>query len=780
MACTDKIHYNDPLVYQGFNVNDISDKKSDIEQQALDYHSSGRPGKIEVNATKPFLTSKDLALAYTPGVAAPCLEIAKDPNLAYKYTAKGNLVGVISNGTAVLGLGNIGAIAGKPVMEGKGILFKRFADIDVFDIEVNEESIEGMVNVVKALEPTFGGINLEDIKAPECFEIESQLIEKMNIPVFHDDQHGTAIIASAAFLNAIEVTKRKISDIKVVFSGAGAASISCARLFIHLGVQPQNLIMCDSQGAIYKGREKGMNKYKEEFAVETKSRTLTDAMKDADAFIGCSARGIVTQEMIRIMGKNPIIFAMANPEPEIYPNEVFEVRTDALMATGRSDFPNQVNNVLGFPFIFRGALDVRASKINLQMKLAAVKALADLAKEEVPEEVKKAYSGQDFKFGPNYLIPKPFDSRVLTRVAPAVAKAAMDSGVARVQIPDLREYANHLQDRLSIGTGFMKTFRDGLDTKVKKIGKKIKIVFAEGSNSRVLQSLRELKEDDRIEPILIGNSKVILKKMDILGLDMLKDVSILSPQKSEYFDQFCQEIYNEKQRDGVSFAQAEEMISQRNYFASMLVKDGQADALIAGPTLSYAECLMPIMNIIGTVNHRRASGIFLMVFKNRILFLADCAVQVNPSSEELSNIAISTASLFKDLMGRDPQIAFLSFSNFGSNKHPEARKVREAVELTKQRRPDLKLDGEMQADVAVNKYILDNLFNFTSLSAQTDILIFPDLNSANISYKLLTQLSDTRAIGPILVPTNKIANVIPRTASVTEIVNLVNLTALMS
>ena len=754
--------------------------KSDLNQQALDYHSQGRPGKIEVVATKPFLTAKDLSLAYTPGVAAPCLEIAKDPKLAYKYTAKGNLVGVITNGTAVLGLGNIGAIAGKPVMEGKGILFKRFADIDVFDIEVNEESIEGMVNVVKALEPTFGGINLEDIKAPECFEIEKQLIEKMNIPVFHDDQHGTAIIASAAFLNALEVSKRNISQIKTVFSGAGAAAISCAKLFIHLGVKPENLIMCDSQGVVYKGREKGMNKYKDEFAVDTKLRTLSEAMKDADAFIGCSARGIVNKEMIRTMGPNPIIFAMANPEPEIYPNEVFEVRTDAIMATGRSDFPNQVNNVLGFPFIFRGALDVRASKINLQMKLAAVKALADLAKEEVPEEVKKAYAGQDFKFGANYLIPKPFDSRVLTRVAPAVAKAAMDSGVARIQISDLREYSNQLQDRLSIGTGFMKTFRDGLDAKVKKLGRKIKVVFAEGANSRVLQTLRELKEDDRIEPILLGRSKIIHKKMDALGLEHLKDTKILAPQKCEYFDKFCQEFYTEKQRDGISFAQAEEMISQRNYFGAMLIRSGLADAFIAGPTLSYAECLTPIMSIIGTINHRRAAGIYLMVFKNRILFLADCAVQIEPTPEEISNIAISTAGLFKDLMGREPQIAFLSFSNFGSNKHPQARKVREAVELTKQRRPDLKLDGEMQADVAVNKYILDNLFNFTTLDAPTDILIFPDLSSANISYKLLTQLSDTRAIGPILVPTNKTANVIPRTASITEIVNLVNLTALMS
>lgn len=763
-------------------MTDKTEKKieASLGQQSLDYHSHGRPGKIEVVATKPFLTSKDLSLAYTPGVATPCLEIAKDPELAYKYTAKGNLVGVISNGTAVLGLGNIGAIAGKPVMEGKGILFKRFADIDVFDIEINEESIEGMVTIIKSLEPTFGGINLEDIKAPECFEIEQQLIEKMNIPVFHDDQHGTAIIASAAFLNAIEVTKRKMNEVKIAYSGAGAAAIACAKLFIHLGVRPENLLMCDSNGVIYKGREKGMNKYKNEFAVDTKCRTLADAMNNADAFIGCSARGLVTKEMIKTMAPNPIIFAMANPEPEIYPDEVFEVRSDALMATGRSDFPNQVNNVLGFPFIFRGALDVRARKINLEMKLAAVKALAELAKEEVPEEVKQAYMGQDFKFGPNYLIPKPFDSRVLTRLAPAVAKAAMDSGVARIQINNLREYANHLQDRLSIGTGAMKNFRDGLDSKVKKRGKKITVIFAEGSNARVLQAVRELIEDERIEPILLGRAKIIHKKMETLGLDSLKHIRILNPQKCEYFDKFCLEYYTEKQRDGVSFAQAEECISQKNYFGPMLVRSGLADVFIAGPTLNYSECVLPIMSVIGTVNHRRASGIYIMIFKNRVLFLADCAVQIDPSPQDLSNIAISTAELFKGLMRREPRIAFLSFSNFGSNKDIKARNVREAVDLTKQRRPDLKVDGEMQADVAVNKHILDNLFNFSTLDGPTDILIFPELNSANISHKLLTQLSDTRAIGPILVPTNKVANVIPRTSSVTEIVNLVNFSALMA
>ncbi|MDO9181901.1 MAG: malic enzyme-like NAD(P)-binding protein, partial [Bacteriovorax sp.] len=463
--------------------NDRTDA-DEKKQQALDYHSEGRPGKIEVVTTKPFLTSLDLSKAYSPGVAYPCLEIARDPELAYKYTAKGNLVAVISNGTAVLGLGNIGALAGKPVMEGKGNLFKKFADIDVFDIEVNEPTIEGMIKIVAALEPTFGGVNLEDIKAPECFEIETQLIEKMNIPVFHDDQHGTAIICSAAFLNALEITGRDIKKTKVVFSGAGAAAISCAKLFFELGLPRENLIMCDSNGAIYKGRKEGMNKYKEEFAIDTKARTLDDAFKGADAFVGCSARGLVSADMVKNMAKNPIIFAMANPDPEIYPSEVHAVRDDALMATGRSDFPNQVNNVLCFPFIFRGALDTRATKINIQMKLAAIYALANLAKEEVPEEVKMAYSGEDFKFGKNYLIPKPFDPRVLTRVTTAVAKAAMDSGVARIKIDDLNAYARALEGRMGNTAQFMKSLRDRLSTHVAKRGQKIKMVFAEGTNTR--------------------------------------------------------------------------------------------------------------------------------------------------------------------------------------------------------------------------------------------------------------------------------------------------------
>lgn len=748
-------------------------------EKALQYHAEGRPGKIEVVPTKPCISAGDLSLAYTPGVAQPCLKIAQDPQEAYKYTAKGNLVAVVSNGSAVLGLGNIGAVAGKPVMEGKGILFKRFADIDVFDIEVNESSVEGMVKVVSALEPTFGGINLEDIKAPECFEIERQLVEKMDIPVFHDDQHGTAIIASAGFINALEVTKRKAEDVKVVFSGAGAASIACARLFVDLGVKRENILMCDSRGVIYKGRSQGMNQYKEEFANDTELRTLSDAMKNADAFIGCSAKGVLTQEMVKTMADNPIIFAMANPDPEILPHEVFEVRKDAIMATGRSDFPNQVNNVLGFPFIFRGALDVRASKINIEMKLAAVYALANLAKEEVPDEVKVAYGNQSFSFGPDYLIPKPFDTRVLTKVAPAVAEAAMKSGVAQTQIDDLVEYAATLEERLGHSGAFTKNLRDRLSAHVERTGKKVRVVFAEGSNSRILQAINILNEENKIEPILLGRKEVILDKMESLGLSHLSNLEIITPEKSSHFKSFLDQYYKEKQRSGVSATYAEELMGQENYFGSMLVRSGKADALITGATQTYPECFVPVINTIGTKEKANASGIFVLVFRDRTLFLTDCTAQINPSDEDLSEIALSAANLYKKLMNKDPRVAFLSFSSFGSNKHPEATKVKKAVALTKKRAPELVCDGEIQADVAVNKGLINKLFPFSDLDQSADILVFPDLNSANISYKLIAQLSEAKAIGPILTPMNQAVNIIQRTASVNEIVNMTILTSVL-
>lgn len=758
----------------------MTENKDTRAQAALDYHSSGRPGKIEVVATKACLTASDLTKAYSPGVAAPCIEIAKNVQDVYKYTAKGNLVAVISNGTAVLGLGNIGPEAGKPVMEGKGILFKRFADIDVFDIEVNDMTVDGMVKIVKSLEPTFGGINLEDIKAPECFEIEKQLIEIMDIPVFHDDQHGTAIIASAGFINALEVAKKKISEVKVVFSGAGAAAIACAKLFKKLGVRPENLFMTDSQGIIYKGRASGMNVYKDEFAVDTKDRTLADAMKNADAFIGCSAKGVLTKEMVATMAKDPIIFAMANPDPEILPNEVAEVRNDAIMATGRSDFPNQVNNVLGFPYIFRGALDVRARKINEEMKLAAVYAIANLAKEEVPEDVKMAYGGEDFSFGKDYLIPKPFDKRVLTRVSPAVAKVAMETGVARIQITDLVEYAAHLEGRLNSSGAFMKIMRDRLASQIKKRQKKVRMVFAEGSNSRILQAAKLLIEEGKIEPVLLGNKTKITKKIDSLGLAGLENIEIINPRKADNFEKFYIEYSKEKQRQGVSIYHAEELMLQNNYYGAMMAKKGLCDTFIAGPTLNYGECLKPLFQVIGTKEGSKAAGVFILVFKDRVLFLADTTTQINPSAEDLSEIANSTAILYRNLLRKEPNIAFLSFSNFGSSNDPSAKKMKKACELTRQKYPTLKVDGEMQADVAINKNIMSKLFDFCDLESGADILIFPELNSANIAYKLLQQLSEADAIGPIQVPMKHTVNVLQRTSSIPDIVNMCRLTALLA
>ena len=751
-------------------------------KEALDYHTAGaRPGKVEIRPTKPTLSSRDLAKAYSPGVAYPCLEIAQKKEEVFKYTAKGNLVAVITNGSAVLGLGDIGPEASKPVMEGKGVLFKRFADIDVFDLELNETTVEGMVRVITSLEPTFGGINLEDIKAPECFEIEKQLVEKMNIPVFHDDQHGTAIIAAAGFLNALELTGRKIKETKIVFSGAGAASLACAHLFVELGVPKKNLIFCDSRGVIYTGRKEGMNPYKEKYANPTKARTLAEALQEADAFMGLSAKGILSQEMVKSMALKPIIFAMANPDPEILPSQVAQVRDDAIVATGRSDFPNQVNNVLGFPFIFRGALDVKAKKINSEMKIAAVKALAHLAKQEVPDEVRMAYGNEAFSFGPQYIIPKPFDSRVLTSVAPAVAKAAMDSGVARSHITDLKEYAAHLANSLGTSATFMKNLRDRLKAHVIRKKKKVRMVFAEGWNTRILSATQIIREEGRIEPILLGDPQKIYLKMDKLSLSSLKDLTIINPPESPHFKDFYLEFAKLRQRSGISTYHAEDKMVQENYFGSMMLRNGLADAFIAGPTLDYASCLVPIMNLVGVRNPKsRVAGIYILVFKGRVLFFADCTVQINPSEQHLAEIAANTAHLFRHIMGREPHVAFLSYSNFGAGSGEGPRKVKRAVGLAKERYPNMIIDGEMQADVAVNKQILHRLFSFSNLKGTTDILIFPELNSANIAYKLLSQLTEASAIGPILVPLNATVNIIQRTASIKEIVNMSNLTALLS
>lgn len=743
-------------------------------QQALDYHSNGRPGKIEVIATKPCITARDLSLAYSPGVAQPCLRIAENPDDVFNYTAKGNLVAVVSNGTAVLGLGNIGPLASKPVMEGKGVLFKKFADVDVYDIELNAKTVEEMVTSVKALEPTFGGINLEDIKAPECFEVETQLQEIMDIPVFHDDQHGTAIIATAGFVNALELTKRDIAKTKIVFSGAGAASMAIGKLFFRLGVKPENLIMCDSKGVIYKGRKEGMNKYKEDFAVDSKHRTLEDALKDADAFMGCSAKGVVSKAMVKSMAKNPIIFAMANPDPEITPEEVAEVRSDAIMATGRTDYPNQVNNVLGFPFIFRGALDVRAKKINEEMKIAAVHALADLAKEEVPDSVRMSYGGEEFNFGPNYIIPKPFDTRVLTRVAPAVAKAAMQTGVARKNIEDFQQYALELEARMGQGAEFMRKVRSRLTTENKS-----KIVFSEGSNTRILQAVSILQEEGKIEPILIGDKELIQKKMLSLGLKNIMDLEVIHPSKAENFRDYYFSYHQERQRKGATLSLSEDLMKRGNYFASMMVKKGHAQGMITGTTQNYPDCFRPIMRVMG--HHAgKTVGVMIMVFKHRVLFLADCTAQKDPNAQDLSDIALATTDLYRNLMQSEPSVAFVSYSNFGSNINSDTVKMKKAVEITKEKDPNLEVDGEMQADVAINEKIRKNLFKFSTLDKDADILIFPDLQSANISYKLLSQLADCTPIGPVLAPMDFSANIVQRTSTVEEIVNMSHVTALIS
>jgi malate dehydrogenase (oxaloacetate-decarboxylating)(NADP+) len=633
-----------------------------------------------------------------------------------------------------------------------------------------------IVAVARALEPTFGGINLEDIKAPECFEVERQL-QDMDIPVFHDDQHGTAIIGGAAFLNACEVTGRDISKTKVVVSGAGAAAIATAKFFLELGVKKENVIMCDSKGVIFEGRTDGMNEYKASFANNTKCRTLGDAMKDADAFVGCSAKGLVSKDMVRSMAKDPIIFAMANPDPEITPEEVAEVRSDAIMATGRSDYPNQVNNVLGFPFIFRGALDVRARKINEHMKKAAAMAIAALAKEDVPDDVKRAYGNEDFKFGRTYLIPKPFDKRVLTRVAPAVAKAAMESGVARIQIEDMNAYAKSLQERLGQTGSIMRNIRSRLPG-----SEKPRIVFPEGTNARILKAVAILKEEGLIHPILLGNKKVIHKKMDTLGVSSLKDVEIFHAEDSEQYESYVKEYFQLRQRKGVSLSFARDTMKRGNYFGSMMVRMGQADGMITGATQNYPECIKPIMKVIGTnvPGRPKVAGIMILVFKSRVVFLADCTVQQNPDANDLADIAISAAHLYRRVMQAEPRVAFLSYSNFGSNRDPQVMKMAEAVKIAKSKDSTLIADGEMQADVASNTEIMRNLFDFCSLDKAADVLIFPDLNSANISYKLLAQLGGATPIGPILLPLKHAINIVQRTSTVDEIVNMSHLTALIS
>jgi len=751
--------------------------RRDLEKEALAYHSKEPKGKVEVISSKECSTEHSLALAYSPGVAAPCKEIAKDPAKVYDYTTKGNLVAVITNGTAVLGLGNIGPLAGKPVMEGKGVLFKQFAGINVFDIEINTTKVDEFVAAVKVLEPTFGGINLEDIAAPECFVIEETLKKEMKIPVFHDDQHGTAIISGAALINACLITKRKMGDVKVVMNGAGAASISCARIFKALGVKDKNIIMCDSQGVIYRGREKGMNKFKEEFIVDTEKRTLTEALDGADVFVGLSVAGAVTPEMLKGMNKNPIVFAMANPDPEIDPPTAKQARPDVIMATGRSDYPNQVNNVLGFPSIFRGALDTRATQINEAMKLAAVKALAELAREDVPESVSAAYSNRTFHFGPEYIIPKPFDNRVLLKVAPAVAKAAMETGVAQLPIQDFEEYKDRLEALQSKTRGFIRSIANRVKTKAAAKGGHLPtIYFPEGRSTKILKAINSVVNEKVMNPVLMGHEDLVRAKIRELELENLMNVPIVNPAEDPRYQDYATEMYQLRMRKGVMKAEAERLMADANYFAAMAVHKGEADAFVTGATMNYAECVRPILEIIGPGRSHTASGLNLVLVRDRMLFFADTTVNIKPTAEQLAAIAVHASKVAK-YFNLQPKIAMLSFTNF-VGKHATPRKMKEAARLVKERYPDLIVDGEMQADTAVNPDIVDRIFPFCDIKGGANILIFPSLDAGNIAYKLVQQLGGGEVLGPFLMGVRKPANVLQRTCTVDDIINTIVITAL--
>jgi len=740
--------------------------KKITREEALAYHTGRRHGKTEVVPTKPCVTQRDLSLAYTPGVAEPCLDIAKDPELAYEYTNKGNLIGVVSNGTAVLGLGNIGALAGKPVMEGKGVLFKRFADIDVFDIEIDTEDPDEVIRFCEMIAPTLGGINLEDIKAPECFVIEEALKKTADIPVFHDDQHGTAIISGAALLNAVEVAGKKLDEVKVVFCGAGASGIACATFYISLGVKPENLLMVDSKGVIYKGRTEGMNEYKERFAVETELRTLTEAMVGADVFTGVSVKGMVTKEMVATMAENPIIFAMANPDPEISPEEVAEVRSDAIMATGRSDYPNQVNNVLGFPFIFRGALDVAATDINEEMKRAAAQALADLAKEDVPDKVIRAYGGNPIKFGRDYLIPKPFDHRVLLWEAPAVADAAIATGVARKPYASREEYVRELETRLSRIYEVMHVVFDHAKLDPKKI------VFPEGEAPKIVRAAKILADEGICQPVLLGNEKIIaalLEEHEVTP-DM---VEVVDPLKDGRAEDYSQKLFEMRWRHGVTELGACKLLRDPVYFGNMMVHSEDADGLIAGLNHSYPETIRPALQIHKTLpGVHKAAGVYLLLFEDRMLFIADTTVNHDPSSEDLAEIAGMASRVARIYFEVEPRIAMLSYSNFGSNTDSRSEKVREAVAIAKERWPQLVIEGEMQADTAVEPSLARENFPLSRIHGDANILVCPDLESANIAYKLLWRLGKVEAIGPILTGIGAPVHVLQRGVGVDDIVNM--------
>ncbi len=746
---------------------------TDIYTESLEYHRSGRKGKIEVVVTKPFSTQKDLSLAYSPGVAQPCLEIAKNPEDAYEYTAKGNLVAVISNGSAVLGLGNIGALAGKPVMEGKAALFKKFADIDCFDIEVATEDPDELIRTCELIAPTFGGINLEDIKAPECFYIEETLKQRVDIPVFHDDQHGTAIISAAALLNALEVTGRDISKVKAVFNGAGAAGIACARMYVALGLRPENLIICDSKGVVYKGRTASMNTYKEQLANDTPHRTLAEALVGADIFCGVSVAGALTGEMLKTMAPRPIVFALANPEPEITYPEAIAARPDCIMATGRSDYPNQVNNVLCFPFLFRGALDVRAREINTAMKVAAVKAIAALAKEEIPDQVLKAYGRDTFEFGPEYLIPTPFDPRALLRIAPAVARAAMESGAARRPLADLETYIEHLEATL----GRSKAILRYVTNQVKK--NPVRVVYPEGNNTKIIRAAIRVMEEHIAIPVLLGNKAEITDLLSKHGLSS-NDMEIIDPaEEQERVEQYAKKYFAKKMRSGMTLSYARSLIRHdAGYFGAMMVDYGDAECLVYGQALPYPVAVRPVLSCLDRGSKgNTVAAVYMMVFKNRTLFFADTTVNINPNEQQLAEIALAVANFVKKF-DITPKIAMLSYSNFGFSKTAGAVKVAKATALLKEMAPELEVDGEMQANIAFNVELRDEIFPFSTLRGEPNVLIFPDLNAANIAYKLCMRLAEVDAIGPILVGLKNSAHVIERGSDADSIFNLTTLATL--
>tara|TARA_B100001057_G_scaffold405489_1_gene418472 strand:- start:515 stop:2785 length:2271 start_codon:yes stop_codon:yes gene_type:complete len=740
------------------------------KQESLDYHKSGRPGKIEVIPTKNHSSQRDLSLAYSPGVAEPCIKISENKDDIYEYTAKSNLVAVITNGTAVLGLGDIGPEASKPVMEGKGLLFKIFADIDVFDIEVDASEVDKFVEVVKSIAPTFGGINLEDIKAPECFEIEKRLKEELDIPIMHDDQHGTAIISAAALLNALELADKRIDTIQIVINGAGAAAMSCAKLYLSLGAKKSNIVMLDSKGVIRKDRD-NITLEKAFFASDRDLNTLGEAMNGADVFLGLSSGNIVSKEMIKSMAVTPIVFALANPDPEISFNDAISVREDIIMATGRSDHPNQVNNVLGFPYIFRGALDVRATSINEEMKLAAVRSIAELTKEVVPDTVNLAYGEKVITFGPEYIIPKPLDNRLISVVAPAVAKAAIESGVAQKKISNFEAYAQELNKRLGLDNKLVRR----ITTKAKRNPKRI--VFAEAEHYKILKAAQEVKDEGIAIPILLGREGRIRQLIEDNVLD-LDDVQILDPKSDEQRErrnQFGQILFEKRKRKGMTLLESQKLMRERNYFGSMMVDQGMADAFISGISRNYPSTLRPALQIIGTEDGvDKVAGMFILNTKKGTLFLADTTININPTAKELANIAMLTAKTVRRF-NVVPRVAMLSYSNFGSSMNSKVTKITEALKIINEAEPNLSVDGEIQADFALNKEKREQIFPFSNLKENANTLIFPNLESGNIAYKLMQEFDDVEAIGPILIGMKKPVHILQLGCSVREIVNMVTI-----